>query len=141
MRGIDMWLTQANRSLCKLKSGDVLEPIFGSKLISKSELSFWLEFLSNKDNKVCLQDFEIVKCIGKGGFAKVFKGELKLGCVSILFNSEKKINWVNLCHESYRKDQNRKDKKSTLGISRVKYNVKIRLPIFNQTLLCFSIGK
>ena len=37
MRGIDMWLTQASRSLCKLKSGDVLEPIFGSKLISKSE--------------------------------------------------------------------------------------------------------
>ena len=81
MRGIDMWLTQASRSLCKLKSGDVLEPIFGSKLISKSEWLFKLGFLSNKDNKVCLQDFEIVKCIGKGGFAKVFKGEIKWGYI------------------------------------------------------------
>ena len=139
MRGIDMWLTQANRSLCKLKSGDVLEPIFGSKLISKSEWLFKLEFLSNKDNKVCLQDFEIVKCIGKGGFAKVFKGEIKY-MRKVLFNSEKKINRVNLCHESYRKDQNCEDKKSTLGISRIKHNVKIRLSIFDQALLRFSIG-
>ena len=41
-------------------------------------LIFYVGFLSNKDNKVCLQDFEIVKCIGKGGFAKVFKGKFFL---------------------------------------------------------------
>ena len=61
-------------------------------------------------------------------------------CVKLLYISEKKINRVNLCYESYRKDQNCEDKKSTLGISRIKYNVKIRLSIFDQALLCFSIG-
>ena len=61
-------------------------------------------------------------------------------CVKLLFNSEKKINRVNLCHESHRKDQNCEYKKSTLGISRIKYHVKIRLSILDQALLRFSIG-
>ena len=31
MRGLDMWLSQPERPLDKLKSGDVLEPYFASK--------------------------------------------------------------------------------------------------------------
>lgn len=81
-----------------------MEPIFGRKFYN---LNFGVGFLSNKDNKVCLQDFEIVKCIGKGGFAKVFKGEfLSFSNVWHMY-SEKKINRLNLCNESHRKDKNR----------------------------------
>ena len=76
--------------------------------VSITSLNWILGFLSNKDSKVSLQDFEIVKCIGKGGFAKVFKGIFS-SSYEFWLNSEKKGNRINICYESNWKDKNREN--------------------------------
>ena len=107
-----------------------------SSLTSQVSLSLILGFLSNKgEARVCLQDFEILKCIGKGGFAKVFQGK------GALIISKKKRNWTHICNEGHRESKNHTHQEDTPGIPRTEYHVPTRLSFSRQNLLRFSICK
>lgn len=53
MRGIDMWLSQPDRPLDKLRFGDVLEPIYARKW----SITSGLVISKNMEQNISLEDF------------------------------------------------------------------------------------
>lgn len=84
-----MLLNCYNRNLKALPNGLVLEPHF-SKIIK------------NKPKAVCSNDFELLKVIGKGGFSKVYMGNLFN--FSNKYNSKEEGYRIHLCNEGNEKE-------------------------------------
>lgn len=84
---------------------------------------------------MCLQDFEILKCIGKGGFAKVFQGK------SLSDGSAAEGDWADLCDEGDRESKDHQDQEDTTGVSGAQHYVTTRLALPRQDILRLSVGK